>query len=63
MFVFQPAGSRHIVSGKFAHAVADVARDRLVGEPLASRRLGPQAFGFGHTGSRRPLWVISGASE
>jgi hypothetical protein len=49
--MFQPAGSPHIVGGKFAHGVADVVRDRLVGEPLASRRLGPLAFGFCHVGS------------
>jgi hypothetical protein len=57
MLMFQPAGARHIVSRKFAHGVNDVARDCLVGKPLASCRLVPQAFGFSHVGTERPLQV------
>ena len=44
MVMFQRAGARQIISREFAHGVDDVARDRPVGEPLASCRLGPQPF-------------------
>ncbi len=55
ILMFQSAGARDIISGKFAHGVAEVACDRLVGETLASCRLGPQSFGLSHVGPGGPL--------
>jgi hypothetical protein len=55
MLMFQPTGAGQIISGKFAHGVPEVARDRLLGETLASCRLGPQAFGFSHVEPGGPL--------